>query len=437
MALKVITYFGPGNGANTKSTVYIAEGATVDTEWTNITTTGQFTTGTLVQYAIRYDSPIIDVVNGANIFRGGTASATHGAVPSANDQLIGKTTSVDLADGTTNNWAVGGYNMVNVTGLGASATITGIAGGTDGATLVVVNNTGQDMTMAYDSGSSDAANRIYTATGGNISITGNGSFVLIYVGALSRWYVISSEAAGSGTGDVIGPASATDNAVVRFDGTGGKTIQNSGVTITDTNDITAATIKVNNTGLTVLDTNASHTLTIKPGSDLTANKTLTITTGDANRTLTLTGDASITGTNTGDQLLRSTVRAFTNGSSIAQNLTRYATLDGPISVQTNDPSDPAQNYADYAWIAPFNGTIRNLWTRCSYLPAAGQTFTITVMRNGVAGVLTATITDAAKTASDTSNSVSFSAGDLLSWKIVTSATSGSFDGTIAAEIRAD
>lgn len=48
-----------------------------------------------------------------------------------------------------------------------------------------------------------------------------------------------------------------------------------------------------NEGLRVLDTNASHYLTIKPGSNLTADKTLTLTTGDADRTLTLQGDATL------------------------------------------------------------------------------------------------------------------------------------------------
>ena len=32
---------------------------------------------------------------------------------------------------------------------------------------------------------------------------------------------------GSGSGDVVGPASATDNAIARYDGTTGKLIQNS------------------------------------------------------------------------------------------------------------------------------------------------------------------------------------------------------------------
>jgi hypothetical protein len=50
---------------------------------------------------------------------------------------------------------------------------------------------------------------------------------------------VLSWATGSGSGDVVGPASATDNAVARFDGTTGKLIQNSAVTIADTSgDIT-------------------------------------------------------------------------------------------------------------------------------------------------------------------------------------------------------
>ena len=39
---------------------------------------------------------------------------------------------------------------------------------------------------------------------------------------------------GGGTGDVTGPVSSTDNAIVRWDGTAGDTIQNSTVTISDT-----------------------------------------------------------------------------------------------------------------------------------------------------------------------------------------------------------
>jgi hypothetical protein len=47
--------------------------------------------------------------------------------------------------------------------------------------------------------------------------------------------VIATKAGANG--DVVGPASATDNAVVRFDLTTGKLVQNSGVTIDDSNNV--------------------------------------------------------------------------------------------------------------------------------------------------------------------------------------------------------
>lgn len=55
-------------------------------------------------------------------------------------------------------------------------------------------------------------------------------------------------AADTGTGDVVGPASATDNALTRFDGTTGKLVQNSGVTADDSGNLTA-TGTVSATGL--------------------------------------------------------------------------------------------------------------------------------------------------------------------------------------------
>jgi hypothetical protein len=43
----------------------------------------------------------------------------------------------------------------------------------------------------------------------------------------------TSRNTGSGTGDITGPASSTDNAVVRWDGTTGKIIQNSNAILED------------------------------------------------------------------------------------------------------------------------------------------------------------------------------------------------------------
>lgn len=66
--------------------------------------------------------------------------------------------------------------------------------------------------------------------GTNISITGT-------------WPNQTISATGSAAGNVTGPASATDNAVVRFDNTTGEVIQNSGVIINDSGEITTGVWK--------------------------------------------------------------------------------------------------------------------------------------------------------------------------------------------------
>ncbi len=55
-----------------------------------------------------------------------------------------------------------------------------------------------------------------------------------------------------------------------------------------TSPIVNTDITIPNTGLHILDTNASHDLIVAPGSNLTADRTLTITTGDTNLELDLT-----------------------------------------------------------------------------------------------------------------------------------------------------
>jgi hypothetical protein len=72
------------------------------------------------------------------------------------------------------------------------------------------------------------------AGGGGASLpdqTGNAGKFLTTDGVDASW------GTPSGSGDVVGPSSATDNAIARFDLTTGKLIQNSAVTISDTGDM--------------------------------------------------------------------------------------------------------------------------------------------------------------------------------------------------------
>jgi hypothetical protein len=90
------------------------------------------------------------------------------------------------------------------------------------------------------------------------------------------------------TGDVTGPASSTDNAIVRFDSTTGKVLQNSAATVADTTgDITAG--KYN--GLTVSTT--TGTLTVTNGKTLSISNTLTFSGTDSSSVAFGTGGTVI------------------------------------------------------------------------------------------------------------------------------------------------
>lgn len=81
----------------------------------------------------------------------------------------------------------------------------------------------------------------------------------------TEWQKVDNTDAG---GDVVGPASSTDNAITRFDGTTGKLIQNSVVTMDDTGNIAGATLtspKINE----ILDTNGNEILGLSPTASAT------------------------------------------------------------------------------------------------------------------------------------------------------------------------
>lgn len=71
----------------------------------------------------------------------------------------------------------------------------------------------------------------------------------------SAWVQITAN-----TADVTGPGSSTDNAIARFDGTGGKTIQNSAVTIADTSGNMAGVGTLSSAEITSSSLTASRAL---------------------------------------------------------------------------------------------------------------------------------------------------------------------------------
>lgn len=65
---------------------------------------------------------------------------------------------------------------------------------------------------------------------------------------------------------------------------------------------------------------------------------------------------------------------------------------------------------------------KNFYANANTAPVGGQTYTMTIRKNGGATGVTCQMTGSATTCNDTTHSVSFSAGDLIDLQIITSAT---------------
>jgi hypothetical protein len=162
----------------------------------------------------------------------------------------------------------------NLTGLPLSTGVTGtlpVANGGTGQTsytdgqLLIGNSTGNTLTKA-------------TLTAGTgISVTNAGGSITI------------AATGGGGSGDVVGPASATDNAFTRFDGTTGKLIQNStGATLSDTGgatftgsvDIAGTSTAGSNIKLYEDTDNGTNYVSFKAPDTIAANVTWTLPSAD-------------------------------------------------------------------------------------------------------------------------------------------------------------
>lgn len=155
-----------------------------------------------------------------------------------------------------------------------------------------------------------------------MAVDETGTIVPVKVSGETGNQLGSGGGSSTSTSAVTSASNLTDNAIVRGDG-GIKGVQTSGVLIDDSNNISGLlTIDVPNVGLKLRDADASNVMIVKPGSNLTADRTLTITTGDSDRTLTLAGNATESGTNTGDQTI--TLTSDVTGSGTGSFATTIA-----------------------------------------------------------------------------------------------------------------
>ncbi len=214
---------------------YIMQGGTLGTTpvtWSNFSIAGTYFAGTGLSLAANTFS-ITNTGVTANTY--GSASAVPVFAVNAQGQLTSVTdTNIainanQITSGTVDSARISGsYTGITavgtLTGLTVSSTITGsISGNAATATSATSATTATNLAggntgyLPYQSG-------VGTTT--FLSPGSNGQVLTLAAG-------VPSWANPTSVGDVVGPASSTDNAITRFDGTTGKIIQNSTITLSD------------------------------------------------------------------------------------------------------------------------------------------------------------------------------------------------------------
>ncbi len=217
---------------------------------TSITTLGTVTTGTWSATNIALNkggtNASLTASNGGIFYSTATAGAILAGTATANQILQSGATAAPT-------WSTATYpattTVSQILYSSATNTIAGLATANRG--VLTTGSTGVPVITALATdgqviiGSTAGAPAAATLTAGTgITITNASNSITI--------------AASGGTGDVVGPGSATDNALVRFDGTTGKLIQNGVITEDDTGNLSVAAA-VSGGNLSALISNTSNT----------------------------------------------------------------------------------------------------------------------------------------------------------------------------------
>lgn len=276
-----------------------------------------------------------------------------GGTPASRKVTLGNTKALFLTTGSTDN------AILRADGTGGSALqSSGVTISDDNDITIAPDATPnvKHITVGDQTASNTNGNILYitgglgngTGAGGRCEIAGGAGGATNGSGGLAG--VLGGDAVGNGTGgDVFlqpgsspsgtegkikfGDASAAGGFTITFDTTNISTdrtifFPNSSTTLMGLSTVQTVTGAKTfaNTGFKILDTNASHALSIVPGSDLSAARTLTVTTGDTDMIVDFTAvtDEYVLAYDTGTNTWRGVAASGGGASTALDNLASVA-----------------------------------------------------------------------------------------------------------------